>query len=148
MENTEVHAVRGFRVAFGKHMRAVRTRRGLTQAQAGTRAGVDRTTVGAMERADRAVGVEMLHRYAKAYGVPTHALLPPGPRPAHVRVGWVDLAARGVELRLVGDAGGDQITVLLDGAGPDRMLLPATADMVAVVEAMWGVDIGRPMRTA
>jgi transcriptional regulator with XRE-family HTH domain len=147
MADTQVHGAREFLVALGSHLRALRKRRGLTQAQAAARAGVDRTTLGAMERADRAVGVEMLHVCAKAYGVPTHALLPPRHRPARTRIGWVDLAARGLELRLDPGEDRDRVTVLLDGTRLDRMLVPATADMVAVAEAMWGVDLGRPMRT-
>jgi transcriptional regulator with XRE-family HTH domain len=145
MDHDAVQAME-FRMAFGRHMHALRKRRGLSQARAGRLAGVHRTNVGDMERGKHAVGIEMLHRYAVAYELPIHALLPPSHAPARTGVDRVRLTALGVELLVKPRT--DRILAFHDDAGLDQMLVPATADMVAVVEAMCGVDLGAdPMRT-
>jgi transcriptional regulator with XRE-family HTH domain len=54
---------------FGSHLQAWRKLRGLTQGQLAERAGVNRRTVGRVERGDGEVRTEILLRIAHALGI-------------------------------------------------------------------------------
>jgi len=54
---------------FGSHLQAWRKLRGLTQNQLAERAGVNRRTVGRVERGDGEVRTEILLRIAHALGI-------------------------------------------------------------------------------
>lgn len=68
--------------AWGRWIRLLRTAHGLTQEQLGTRAGIDKNTIGAIERGEKNVGVAYVWRLARALEVRTQDLFPdeePGP---------------------------------------------------------------------
>lgn len=69
-------------VAWGRWIRLLRTARGLTQDQLGARAGIDKNTIGSIERGEKNVGVVYVWRLARALEIRTQDLFPdeePGP---------------------------------------------------------------------
>lgn len=54
---------------FGRHLRALRTSRRLSQEKLGHLAGLDRNYVGQVERGHRAPGLENIVRLALALGI-------------------------------------------------------------------------------
>jgi len=70
--------------ALGGRLRAVRDRQGLSLRAVEDKSGGrwNAITVGAYERASRAITVERLAGLALFYGVPVADLLPPGPASA------------------------------------------------------------------
>lgn len=56
-------------VEFGETVRALRKRRGLSQEELAARAGVHRTYVGMIERAEKNITLENIEKIAKALGV-------------------------------------------------------------------------------
>jgi len=56
-------------LAWGRWIRVLRTARGLTQEQLGQLAGIDKNTVGSIERGDKNVGVAYVWPLARALGV-------------------------------------------------------------------------------
>jgi transcriptional regulator with XRE-family HTH domain len=55
--------------AFGERVRARREQLGLSQEELASRAGLHRTYVGSVERGERNISLENIHRLAKALGV-------------------------------------------------------------------------------
>ncbi|WP_171052816.1 helix-turn-helix domain-containing protein [Streptomyces marianii] len=64
------------RVAFGRRLREVRERAGLTQTAAAKAAGLDRSFYAEVESARHSVSVDRLYAIADALGVSVHELLP------------------------------------------------------------------------
>lgn len=62
------------RVELGERVRALRQASGLSQEDFGHAAGLDRTYVGSVERGERNVSLDNLHRIADALGVPVGEL--------------------------------------------------------------------------
>jgi transcriptional regulator with XRE-family HTH domain len=60
---------------FGRVVRVIRTSLGLSQENLADRAGVHRTYIGGIERGERNPTLMMIHRLAKALGVPPTRLL-------------------------------------------------------------------------
>lgn len=56
-------------VAWGRWIRVLRTARGLTQEELGLNAGIDKNTIGAIERGDKNAGVAYVWPLARALGV-------------------------------------------------------------------------------
>lgn len=54
------------RKQFGKRLRELRKKNGLSQEELGFRAGLHRTYIGAIERAEQNVSVDNIHKLAKA----------------------------------------------------------------------------------
>ncbi len=54
---------------FGKHVRDERLRQNVSQEQLGQRAGVHRTYIGMIERAEKNITLTNMHKIAKALGV-------------------------------------------------------------------------------
>jgi transcriptional regulator with XRE-family HTH domain len=63
--------------AFGLRVRVLRVKRGLSQEELGHAAGLGRTVVGYIERAERDVGISHVWPLAEALGVPAAALFEP-----------------------------------------------------------------------
>lgn len=63
------------RTLLGRRVRAARALQGWTQEELGTRAGFDRTYVGAIERGERNVSFDNLVRLAAALETPLATLL-------------------------------------------------------------------------
>jgi transcriptional regulator with XRE-family HTH domain len=63
-------------VAFGRRLRRLRQEAGLSQEELAHRAGLHRTVIGRVERAERDVGVSTLWPISRALGVPVRDLLP------------------------------------------------------------------------
>jgi transcriptional regulator with XRE-family HTH domain len=55
---------------FGRRVRALRERVGLSQEQLAAKAGIHRTYVGGVERGERNLGLKNVFRIARALGVP------------------------------------------------------------------------------
>lgn len=60
----------------GQRVRALRTKRGLSQEELGFESGLHRNYIGGIERGERNVAVVNLARLAKALGVRPRDLLP------------------------------------------------------------------------
>lgn len=64
------------KMAVGERVRALRTKKGLSQEELGFESGLHRNYVGGIERGERNVAVVNLARLAKALGVRPRDLLP------------------------------------------------------------------------
>ncbi|MFH0936943.1 MAG: helix-turn-helix transcriptional regulator [Candidatus Daviesbacteria bacterium] len=62
------------RKQFGKKLRELRTKAGLSQEELGFRAGIHRTYVGAIERGEQNISVDNIHKLAKALKIPVSEL--------------------------------------------------------------------------
>ncbi len=62
-------------VEFGKRVRDERLRQGLSQEQLAARAGVHRTYIGMIERAEKNITLENVQKIAIALGVPIGKLV-------------------------------------------------------------------------
>ena len=62
------------RKQFGKKLRVLRKKAGLSQEELGFRANLHRTYIGAIERAEQNVSVDNIHKLAKALRVPAKEL--------------------------------------------------------------------------
>ena len=62
--------------AWGRWIRLLRTARGLSQQQLGALAGIDKNTIGIIERGEKNVGVIYVWRLARALGTRTQDLFP------------------------------------------------------------------------
>jgi transcriptional regulator with XRE-family HTH domain len=51
---------------FGKRLRELRKKEGLSQEELGFRAGIHRTYVGAIERGEQNLSIDNVHKLAKA----------------------------------------------------------------------------------
>lgn len=65
-----------FLVAFGRHIRALRRERGLSQERLGDLTGLDRQTMNRLENAAHAISTAHLGALARALDVPASALMP------------------------------------------------------------------------
>lgn len=63
------------RRVFARKLRAARQAAGLSQEELADAAGLHRTYVGSVERAERNVSIDSMSRLAKALGRPLHELL-------------------------------------------------------------------------
>jgi transcriptional regulator with XRE-family HTH domain len=63
------------RAVLGRRIHELRTEAGLSQATLAMSAGLDRAFVGAVERGDKAIGLEGLGKLARALGVEAWQLL-------------------------------------------------------------------------
>jgi len=54
------------RMQFGKRLRELRKKEGLSQEELGFRAGIHRTYVGAIERGEQNLSIDNVHKLAKA----------------------------------------------------------------------------------
>ena len=61
--------------AFGATVRLYRGKAGYSQEELADRAGIHRTYIGGIERGERNPTLTMIHRLARALGVPSHLLL-------------------------------------------------------------------------
>lgn len=59
---------------FGKRLRELRRKVGISQEELGFRAGLHRTYIGAIERAEQNVSVDNIHKLAKALKVSVNEL--------------------------------------------------------------------------
>lgn len=57
------------RMQFGKRLRELRTKEGLSQEELGFRAGIHRTYIGAIERGEQNLSIDNVHKLAKALKV-------------------------------------------------------------------------------
>lgn len=57
------------RIQFGKKLRILRNKAGLSQEELGFRANLHRTYIGSIERAEQNVSVDNIHKLAKALKV-------------------------------------------------------------------------------
>jgi transcriptional regulator with XRE-family HTH domain len=57
------------KVRFGKKLRSIRKKVGISQEELGFRAGIHRTYVGAIERGEQNVSIENVYKLAKALKV-------------------------------------------------------------------------------
>ena len=62
-------------IKFGNRVREERQQRGLSQEDLAEKAGVHRTYVGMIERAEKNITLINIEKIAKALGVPIHRLL-------------------------------------------------------------------------
>jgi transcriptional regulator with XRE-family HTH domain len=65
-------------IRFGKRVRSLRERAGLSQEALAERAGIHRTYLGGVERGERNLGLKNVFRIAGALGVPPADLFPEG----------------------------------------------------------------------
>jgi transcriptional regulator with XRE-family HTH domain len=65
-----------FLVAFGRHIRAMRRARGLSQERLGDLTGLDRQTMNRLENAAHAISTAHLGALARALQVPAAELMP------------------------------------------------------------------------
>lgn len=63
------------KLAFGRAVRRLRTKKGLSQQILALECGLDRTYIGSVERGERNVSLVNIIRIAQALGVPTATLL-------------------------------------------------------------------------
>jgi len=61
-------------IKFGKKVREERTKLGLSQEELANRAGVHRTYIGMIERAEKNINLENIEKIAKALGAPVKEL--------------------------------------------------------------------------
>ena len=64
-------------IKFGQKVRGERAKRGLTQEELAGRAGVHRTYIGMIERAEKNITLENIEKIAKALNVPIDYLVKP-----------------------------------------------------------------------
>lgn len=57
------------RMKFGKSLKEIRKKVGLSQEELGFRAGIHRTYIGAIERGEQNVSVDNIHKLARALKV-------------------------------------------------------------------------------
>ena len=62
------------KAAFGRRVRALRKREGLSQEQLALRCGLDRTYVGGVERGERNISIVNIDKIARAIGLPLRDL--------------------------------------------------------------------------
>ena len=62
-------------VTFGKKVREERLKLGLSQEELASRAGVHRTYIGMIERAEKNITLENIEKIAKALGIPIAELV-------------------------------------------------------------------------
>lgn len=62
------------RAAFGERIRTFRSRQGLSQEEFAHKVGLDRTYIGGVERGERNVSLDNIHRIAAALEVPASEL--------------------------------------------------------------------------
>lgn len=62
-------------VKFGEKIREERLKRNLSQEELAARAGVHRTYIGMIERAEKNITLENIEKLAKALGVPIEELV-------------------------------------------------------------------------
>lgn len=62
-------------IKFGKKVREERTKLGLSQEELASRAGVHRTYIGMIERAEKNITLENIEKFAKALGKKPDELL-------------------------------------------------------------------------
>ena len=62
------------RKQFGKRLRKLRKEMGLSQEELGFRAGLHRTYIGSIERAEQNISVDNIHKLAKALKIPPDEL--------------------------------------------------------------------------
>ena len=58
------------KATFGRRIRALRQRAGLSQEQLALKCGLDRTYVGGVERGERNISIVNIERIARALGLP------------------------------------------------------------------------------
>ena len=63
------------RAAFGRRVRELRVEKGLSQEELAHRADLDRSYVGQVERGERNISLDNIHRLAEAMNVQAAALL-------------------------------------------------------------------------
>ncbi|MEL7667027.1 MAG: helix-turn-helix transcriptional regulator [Actinomycetota bacterium] len=68
----------GLRATLAANVRQLREREGLSQEELATKAGLHRTYVGSVERAERNVTLSTLEAFASAFGVDVPSLLQEG----------------------------------------------------------------------
>ncbi len=68
------------RALIAANLRRLRAKRGLSQEALADRAGIHRTYVGSVERAERNISIDNVCRLAGALGVDVRELLAPVPR--------------------------------------------------------------------
>lgn len=59
---------------FGKRLREIRKKAGLSQEELGFRAGLHRTYIGSIERGEQNVSIDNIHKLAKALKSPVSEL--------------------------------------------------------------------------
>lgn len=57
------------RKKFGKRLRELRKKSGISQEELGFRAGLHRTYIGSIERGEQNISVDNIHKLAKAFKV-------------------------------------------------------------------------------
>ena len=62
------------RKAFGERIRTLRSQQGLSQEEFAHKVGLDRTYIGGVERGERNVSLDNIHRIAEALEVSTSEL--------------------------------------------------------------------------
>ncbi len=62
------------RIQLGNKIRSLRKKQGVSQEELGFKAGVHRTYIGAIERAEQNVSIDNIHKIAKALKVPVEDL--------------------------------------------------------------------------
>ena len=78
MPETKPSATDAARAAFGRRVRELRAQRGLSQERLAEVSGLHRTYVSSLERGQRNVSLENIHRLAAALDVHVADLFPPG----------------------------------------------------------------------
>jgi len=63
--------------SFGRHLRAERLRRGLSQEELGQQIGYDRTYIGGVERGERNLTLQTVEAMAKRLGLDPRDMLAP-----------------------------------------------------------------------
>ncbi len=61
-------------IKFGKKVREIRIKQNLSQERLATKAGVHRTYIGMIERAEKNITLENIEKVAKALGLPVREL--------------------------------------------------------------------------
>ena len=66
---SDVNTDGGVQAAFGRRVRTLRKREGLSQEQLAFRCGLDRTYVGGVERGERNISIVNIEKIARALGL-------------------------------------------------------------------------------
>ena len=61
-------------IKFGKIIKELRIERGLSQEELGHKAGLHRTYIGMIERAEKNITIENINKLSKALGVPLSSI--------------------------------------------------------------------------
>jgi transcriptional regulator with XRE-family HTH domain len=69
---------RAYPLLFGRHLKVLRVKAGLSQEQLAERAGMHRTTIGRLERGQSGLSLDRLPDLAAALEVEPRDLIPPG----------------------------------------------------------------------